>query len=86
MVMSPIHQVWPKQSCKAQRQGEEDKADRKEVKRQHRGMDRPGVHQVQGGSGEQRKMGENGCEVIIIMCCRNDPRGYGICEGVCVMC
>ena len=29
MVMSPVHQVWPKPSCKAQRKGEEDKADRK---------------------------------------------------------
>ena len=26
--MSPIHQVWPKPSCKAQWKGEEDKADR----------------------------------------------------------
>ena len=24
MVMSPVHQVWPKPSCKAQRKGEED--------------------------------------------------------------
>ena len=28
MVMSPVHQVWPKPSCKAQWKGEEDKADR----------------------------------------------------------
>ena len=27
--MSPVHQVWPKPSCKVQRKGEEDKADRK---------------------------------------------------------
>ena len=26
--MSPVHQVWPKPSCKAQWKGEEDKADR----------------------------------------------------------
>ena len=32
MVMSPVHQVWPKPSCKAQRKGEEDKADRKRWK------------------------------------------------------
>ena len=31
MVMSPVHQVWPKPSCKAQRKGEEDKADRKRL-------------------------------------------------------
>ena len=28
MVMSPVHQVWPKPSCKAHWKGEEDKADR----------------------------------------------------------
>ena len=28
MVMSPVHQVWPKLSCKAQWNGEEDKVDR----------------------------------------------------------
>ena len=28
MVMSPVHKVWPKPSSKAQRKGEEDKADR----------------------------------------------------------
>ena len=28
MVMFPVQQVWPKPSCKAQRKGEEDKADR----------------------------------------------------------
>ena len=28
MVIFPVHQVWPKPSCKAQRKGEEDKADR----------------------------------------------------------
>ena len=34
-----------------------------EVGRQHQGMDRPGVHQVPEGSGEQGKMEENGCKV-----------------------
>ena len=32
--------------------------------RQHQGMDRPGVHQVQEGSGEQRKMEKTGCKII----------------------
>ena len=32
--------------------------------RQHQGMDRPGVLQVQEGSGEQRRMEGTGCEVI----------------------
>ena len=35
-----------------------------EVGRQHQGMDRPGVRQVPGGSGEQGKMEETGCEII----------------------
>ena len=75
MDVCPSHQVWSKPSCKAQRKGEEDKADRKrggkktrqtekEVGRQHQGMDRPGVHKVPVGIGEQRKMEETGCEVI----------------------
>ena len=36
---------------------------RAEVGRQHQGMDRPGVHQVPEGGGEQRRMEETGCEV-----------------------
>ena len=32
--------------------------------RQHQGMDRPGVHQVSDGSGEQGKMEKTGCEII----------------------
>ena len=35
-----------------------------EVGRQHQGMDRPGVRQVPGGSGEHGKMEETGCEII----------------------
>ena len=35
-----------------------------EVGRQHQGMDRPGVHQVPEGSGEQGKMEDTGCEII----------------------
>ena len=35
-----------------------------EVERQHQRMDRPGVRQVPEGSGEKRKMEENGCEII----------------------
>ena len=30
----------------------------------HQGMDRPGVRQVQEGSGEQRKMEETGCKIM----------------------
>ena len=42
---------------KTKRQTEE------EVGRQHQGMDRPGVHQVPEGSGEQGQMEETGCEI-----------------------
>ena len=34
------------------------------MKRQHQGMDRPGVRQVPEHSEEQGKMEENGCEII----------------------
>ena len=54
--MSPVHQVWPKPR-------EADKAE-EEVGRQHQGMDRPGVRQVQEGSGEQGKMEKTGCKII----------------------
>ena len=65
MVMFPVHQVWPKPSCKAQWKGKEDKADRetRQVGRQHQGMDRPGVRQVAEGSGEQGKMEKTGCKI-----------------------
>ena len=63
MDTSPVHQVWPKLSCMAQWEGEEDKADRKEVLL-HQGMDTPGVRQIKEGSEEPRKMEEIGCEVI----------------------
>ena len=51
----------------------------KEVERQHQGMDRPGARQVPEGSGEQRKMEETGCEVIVGA--PTDPRGKGRGEG-----
>ena len=35
-----------------------------EVGRQHLGMDRPGVRQVPGGSGEQGKIEKTGCKII----------------------
>ena len=42
-------------------------------------MDRPGVHQAQEGSGEQRKMEETGCEAI--WDAQTTPSGYGIGES-----
>ena len=64
MVMSPVHQVWPKPSCKAQRKGEKTRQTEEKVVRQHQGMDRPGVRQVPEGSGKRGKMEETGCEII----------------------
>ena len=49
------------------RHRERDKKTRwikEEVGRQHQGMDRPGVRQVQEGSGEQGKMEKTGCKII----------------------
>ena len=43
--------------------GKKTRQTEEEVGRQQ-GMDRPGVRQVQDGSGEQRKMEETGCEII----------------------
>ena len=36
-----------------------------EVGRQHQGMDTPGVRHVPEGSGEQEKLEETGCKIII---------------------
>ena len=44
--------------------GKKTRQTEEEVGRLHKGMDRPGVHQVPAGSGEQGKMEETGCEII----------------------
>ena len=44
--------------------GKKTRQTEEEVAKQHQGMDRPGVRQVLEDSGKQRKMEENGCEVI----------------------
>ena len=62
--MSPVHQVWPKPSCKAQWKGKKTRQTEEEVIRQHQGMDRPGARQVPEGSGEQGKMEKTGCKMI----------------------
>ena len=59
--MFPIHQVWPKPSCKAQWKGEEDKADTGRGGKKTSG---PAVQQVPEGSGEQGKMEKTGCKII----------------------
>ena len=44
--------------------GKKTRQTEEEMGRQHQGMNRPGVHQVPGGSGVQGKMEETGCEII----------------------
>ena len=44
--------------------GKKTRQTEEEVGRQNQGMDRPGVHQVPEGSGEQGKIEETGCEII----------------------
>ena len=45
--------------------GKKTRQTEKEVGRQHQGMDRPGVRQVQEGNGvQQGKMGKTGCKII----------------------
>ena len=44
--------------------GKKTRQTEEEVRRQHQGMDGPGVLQVPEGSGEQGKLGETGCEII----------------------
>ena len=63
--MSPVHQVGQNYLAKKHSErGKKKKQTEKEVGRQHQGMDRPGIHQVPEGSGEQTKMEKTGCEVV----------------------
>ena len=64
MVMSPIHQVWPKHFARHSERGKKTRQTEEEVGRQHQGMDTPGISQVTNSSGEQGKMEETGCEII----------------------
>ena len=48
------------------------------MERQHQGIDRPGVHQVPEGSGEQGKREKTGCEIICGV--PTTPGGLGISE------
>ena len=63
--MSPVHQVWPKPSCKAQLRGKKTRQTEEEMGRQHQGNGQtwPGVRQVPEGSGDQGEMEETGCEI-----------------------
>ena len=46
--------------------GKKTRETEEEVGRQRQGMDRPGVPQVQEGSGEQGKMEETGCKTPVV--------------------
>ena len=46
------------------KKGKKTRQAEEEVGRQHKGMDRPGIQQVPGGSGEQGKMEKTGCKII----------------------
>ena len=63
MVMSPVHQVWPKPLARHSERGKKTRQTKEEVGRQHQGTDMPGVRQVLEGSGEQEKMEETGCKI-----------------------
>ena len=54
MVMFPVHQVWPKPSCKAQWKWEEDQANRGRGGKTTSGR-QAGVRQISEGSGEGKK-------------------------------
>ena len=60
MVMFPVHQVWPKPSCRAQWKGEEHKADRGRGGKTISGNGQAWTE----GSGEQGKMEQTGCKII----------------------
>ena len=50
--------------AKHSERGKKTRQTEEEVGRQHQGMDRPGIRRAQEGTGEQRKMGESGFEII----------------------
>ena len=62
--MSPNQQVWQNHLARHNERGKKTRQTEEEVGRQHQGMDRPGVQQVQEGSGEEGKMEKTGCKII----------------------
>ena len=76
MVMFPVHQVWPKPSCKAQWKGKEDKADKG---RGGKTTSRNGQACSSASPGGQWRTGKNGENWLQnYLWCPNDPRGEGI--------
>ena len=66
VVWSCLPFIWSGQTHLARHneRGKKTMQTEEAVGRQHQEMDRPGVRQVQEGSGEQGKMEETGCEII----------------------
>ena len=76
--MSPVHQVWPKPSCKAQWKGEEDKAERGRGGKTTSGNGQAWRSPSPRG---QWRTGKNGRKWLRNhLWCPNDPRGWGIDE------
>ena len=73
MVMSPVHQVWPKPPCKAQWNGEEDKADRGRGVKITSGNGQAWSSESPRGQWRTGKNGENWVQNYLW--CPNDPRG-----------
>ena len=72
-VMSPVHQVWRKPSCKAQSKGEEDKADRGKGGRTTSGKGQAWSSASARGQWRTGKNGENWLQNHLW--CPNDPHG-----------
>ena len=73
IVMSPVHRVWPKPSCKAQWKGEEDKADKGRGGKTTSGN---GQAWSMAGPRGQWRTGKNGENWLRNhLWCPNDPRG-----------
>ena len=61
--MFPIYQVWPKPSCKAQRKGEEDKADRGRGGKTTSGNGQALSSPSPRGQWKQGKLEKTGCKI-----------------------
>ena len=64
MVMSPVHQVWPKPSCKVQCKGEEDKGDRGSGGKTTSGNGQAWSSASPRGQWRTGKMDKIGCKII----------------------
>ena len=80
--MSPVHQVWPKPSCKAQWKGEEDEADRERGGKTTSGNGQAWSSPSRRGQWRSGKNGGNWLRSHLW--CPIDPRGWGIDEMRCI--